>query len=52
MIGEDKDGSDDILSAFCQACITGEQGENIVEEAYSSTILSLLGNQSIKSNKE
>lgn len=47
MIGADKDGSDEILSAFCQACITGEQGENIVEEAYSSSMLSLLGNQSM-----
>lgn len=47
MIGADKDGSDEILSAFCQACITGEQGENIVEEAYSSSMLSLLGDQSM-----
>ncbi|HBL32205.1 MAG TPA: oxidoreductase [Porphyromonadaceae bacterium] len=47
MIGADKDGSDQILSAFCQACITGEKGKNIVEEAYSATMLCLLGNQAM-----
>ena len=48
MIGALKDGSDEILSAFCQACITGEKGENIVEEAYQSTTLCLLGNEAMK----
>lgn len=48
MIGALDDGSDQILSAFCQACITGEKGENIVEEAYQSTTLCLLGNEAIK----
>lgn len=47
MIGAEKDGSDIILSAFCQACITGEKGQNIVEEAYSATMLCLLGNQAM-----
>lgn len=47
MIGAEKDGSDAILSAFCQACITGEKAKNIVEEAYCSTMLCLLGNQAM-----
>ncbi|WP_373840654.1 Gfo/Idh/MocA family protein [Bacteroides heparinolyticus] len=48
MIGALKDGSDEILSAFCQACITGEKGQNIVEEAYQATTLCLLGNEAIE----
>lgn len=47
MIGVEKDGSKEILSAFCQACITGEKGKNIVEEAYSATLLCLLGNKAM-----
>lgn len=47
MIGAVKDGSDEILSAFCQACITGEKGKDIVEEAYCATLLCLLGNQAM-----
>lgn len=52
MVGALKDGSDEILSAFCQACITGEKGKNIVEEAYQATTLCLLGNQAIAEQKE
>jgi len=52
MIGALKDGTDEILSAFCQGCITGERGENIVEEAYTTTMLCLLGNQSIAEQKK
>ena len=37
----------EIVSAFCQACITGEKGKDIVEEAYSATLLCLLGNQAM-----
>ena len=44
MIGETNDGSDVILEAFCQSCITGERAENVVEEAYCATILCLMGN--------
>lgn len=47
MTGALKDGSDEILSAFCQACITGEKGKNIVEEAYVATILCHIGNQAM-----
>ena len=52
MIGAEKDGSDIILSAFCQACITGEKGQNIVEEAYSATMLCLLGNQAMAQQRK
>ena len=51
MVGALKDGSDEILSAFCQACITGEK-ENIVEEAYLSTLLCHLGNQAIAEQRQ
>lgn len=47
MIGADNDGSDQLLSAFCQAAITGERAKDIVEECYSSTMLCLMGNQAI-----
>ena len=52
MIGAEKDGSDQILSAFCQACITGEKAKNIVEEAYSATMLCLLGNQAMAEQRK
>lgn len=52
MIGAEKDGSDEILSAFCQACITGEKGKSIVEEAYSATMLCLLGNQAMEEERK
>ncbi|MDD2245204.1 MAG: Gfo/Idh/MocA family oxidoreductase [Dysgonamonadaceae bacterium] len=52
MIGALKDGSDEILSSFCQACITGEKGKNIVEEAYSATMLCLLGNQAMSEQRK
>lgn len=47
MIGAVKDGTDEILSAFCQGCITGEKGKNIVEEAYTASLLCHLGNQAM-----
>ena len=33
--------------SFCQSCITGEKAANVVEEAYCSTILCLLGNRAM-----
>lgn len=47
MVGVEHDGSDVILAAFCQSCISGEKAENIVEEAYCSTVLCLLGNKAM-----
>lgn len=48
MTGVENDGSDIILSAFCQSVITGEKVQNVVEESYYSTVLSLLGNEAAK----
>lgn len=48
MVSADHDGSDEILSAFCQSCITGEKADDVVGEAYSSTMLCLLGNQAME----
>ncbi len=50
-VGADKDGSDVILSAFCQSCITGEKAKDVVEEAYCSTMLCLLGNQAMEEER-
>ena len=47
MIGVENDGSFEILSAFCQSCITGSKAMNLVEEAYCSTMLCLLGNEAM-----
>ncbi len=51
MIGAEKDGSDVILSAFCQSCITGEKAKDVVEEAYCSSVLCLLGNQAMEEGR-
>lgn len=52
MIGAENDGSDIMVSAFCQACITGEKATGIVEEAYLSSVLCLLGNEAIASQSK
>lgn len=52
MIGADNDGSDHLISAFCQAVITGEKASNIVEECYSSTMLCLMGNQAMAEQRK
>lgn len=51
MIGADNDGSDVILSSFCQSCITGEKAKDVVEEAYCSSVLCLLGNQAMNEQR-
>ena len=51
MIGATDDGSVDIMSAFCQSCITGEKATNVVEEAYSATLLCLLANQAMDEHR-
>lgn len=50
-IGADNDGSDLILSAFCQSCITGEKVPRVVEEAYCATMLCLIGNQAMEEQR-
>ena len=51
MVAADHDGSDEILSAFCQSSITGEKAANVVEEAYYSTLLCLLGNKAMEEGR-
>ncbi len=51
MVSSDHDGSDAILSAFCQSCITGEKADDVVGEAYYSTVLCLLGNQAMEEGR-
>ena len=51
MIGVDNDASDTILSAFCTSCITGENAKDVVEEAYCSTVLCLLGNKAMEEQR-
>ena len=47
-IGADNDGSVQLLEAFCHSAITGKQPENLLEEAYYSSILALLGIQAME----
>ncbi len=47
-VGATGDGSVELMHAFCQAVITGAQPEKIVEEAYWSTLLSLLGDRATR----
>ena len=51
MIASDNDGSDVILEAFCQSCITGEKAKDVVEEAYCATLLCLLGNKAMEERR-
>ena len=51
MVGFQNDGSVDILSAFCQSCITGEKAANVVEEAYCATLLCLLANKAMNEHR-
>ncbi|MCR4860716.1 MAG: Gfo/Idh/MocA family oxidoreductase [Bacteroidales bacterium] len=45
MVGATADGSVELMHAYCQAIITGRQPEMIVEEAYWSTLLALMGDK-------
>ena len=47
---ERQDGSDIILSSFCQSCITGESTK-CGRRAYCSTVLCLLGNQAMEEER-
>lgn len=46
-VGVAGDGSEQLVEAFCNSVITGRPAENLVEEAYYSSILSLLGIQAM-----
>jgi len=42
-VGADNDGSIELVEAFCHSVITGKPAVNLVEEAYYSSVLALLG---------
>ncbi|MDP4185895.1 MAG: Gfo/Idh/MocA family oxidoreductase [Bacteroidota bacterium] len=46
-VGAVDDGSDVMVAAFCHSVITGTQAKNLVEEAYYSGVLALLGLQAM-----
>ncbi|MDR3094664.1 MAG: Gfo/Idh/MocA family oxidoreductase [Bacteroidales bacterium] len=46
-VGFLNDGSIELMDAFCYAVITGKRAENLVEEAYYSSVLALLGLQAM-----
>ncbi|MDR2039109.1 MAG: Gfo/Idh/MocA family oxidoreductase [Bacteroidales bacterium] len=47
-VGAMNDGSLELVEAFCHAVITGKKAENLVEEAYYSSVLALLGIQAME----
>ena len=50
-VGAAGDGSVELMHAFCLAVISGVQPEGIVEEAYWSTILALLGDKATRTGE-
>lgn len=45
------DGSEEIVAAFCHSVITGKPIPNLVEEAYYSSVLALLGIQAMEERR-
>lgn len=50
-VGAAGDGSVELMHAFCLAVISGVQPEGIVEEAYWSTMLALLGDRATRTGE-
>lgn len=50
-VGAVGDGSIELLTAFCQSVITGKEAPNLVEEAYYSSVLALLAEQSMEEQR-
>lgn len=50
-VGAAGDGSVELVTAFCEAAITGKAVPNIVEEAYYASTLAILGLQAMEENK-
>ena len=50
-VGAAGDGSLELMTAFCEAAITGKPATHLVEEAYYSSVLSLLGKQAIEEER-
>ena len=46
-VGADNDGTEQLIDAFCHSVITGKPAESLVEEAYYSSVLALLGEKAI-----
>ncbi|MDR1406684.1 MAG: Gfo/Idh/MocA family oxidoreductase [Tannerella sp.] len=46
-VGFADDGSEQLLASFCEAAVTGRPAERLVEEAYYSSVLGLLGLQAM-----
>lgn len=50
-VGAVGDGSIELVTAFCEAAITGKPAPNLVEEAYYSSVLALLGLQAMEEER-
>lgn len=50
-VGAVGDGSVELLAAFCEAAITGKSAPGLVEEAYYSSVLALLGLQAMEEER-
>ncbi|MDR1666689.1 MAG: Gfo/Idh/MocA family oxidoreductase [Bacteroidales bacterium] len=50
-VGVVDDGSLELADAFCHSVITGRPAENLVEEAYYSSVLALLGLQAMEEQR-
>lgn len=50
-VGASGDGSVELVEAFCAAAITGKPAPNLVEEAYYSSVLALLGLQAMEEER-
>ncbi len=50
-VGALNDGSEQLVEAFCNSVITGKPAINLVEEAYYSSVLALLGIQAMEEQR-
>jgi len=50
-VGAEKDGTEELVEAFCHSVITGKNAPNLVEEAYYSSVLALLGLQAMEERR-
>jgi predicted dehydrogenase len=50
-VGFVDDGSEQLLTSFCEAAMTGRLAERLVEEAYYSSVLGLLGLQAMEEQR-
>ena len=50
-VGSAGDGSEELLTAFCNSAITGKPNETLATEAYYSSIYALLGLQAMEENR-